>query len=199
MRATCSEPDCDRPVRGRGLCGTHYAFARRHGTLPPRREVTATCQVQGCGRPHEAKGMCGMHYQRKMKIGDLAQPLATGPDEERFWVKVERSGPDDCWPWKAGIGSSGYGNIHWLGRTQSAHRIAWTLLRGPIPADLTIDHLCFVRHCMNPAHMELVTLAENIRRMRVTEQRIQKARAAGAKGAAIRWGRAAAAGARHER
>lgn len=113
-----------------------------------------------------------MHYQRIKKTGRLDQPLSTGADEERFWAKVDRSGgPGSCWLWQAGIsGNTGYGNIWWLGRTQSAHRVAYTLLRGSIPPELTIDHLCRVRHCVNPDHLELVTQAENNRRILLTEQ-----------------------------
>ncbi|MEU5322933.1 HNH endonuclease signature motif containing protein [Streptomyces sp. NPDC021056] len=45
-----------------------------------------------------------------------------------------------------------------------AHRYAWELLREPIPAGLVIDHLCRNRRCVNPGHLEVVTLAENTRR-----------------------------------
>lgn len=137
-----------------------------------------------CDRKHEARGLCAMHYQRLTKTGTLDQPLATGPDEERFWTKVDRStGPDACWHWLAGISAAtGYGNIWWLGRTQSAHRVAYTLLRGPIPPALTIDHLCRVRHCVNPAHLELVTQAENNRRILLTEQLRRHRSEAGRKG-----------------
>jgi hypothetical protein len=140
--------------------------------------------VDGCERKHEAHGLCSRHYQRLKKTGSLEQPLATGSDEERFWIKVDRSrGPDTCWLWLAGIsGNTGYGNIWWLGRTQSAHRVAYTLVKGSIPPELTIDHLCRVRHCVNPDHMEIVTQAENNRRILVTRLTRHKRSEAGRKG-----------------
>ncbi len=85
-------------------------------------------------------------------------------NEERFWSKVDRRGRYDCWPWLATITPQGYGSFAMDGRSHPSHRVAYELLRGPIPDGLVIDHLCRVRHCVNPAHMEPVTNAENIRR-----------------------------------
>ena len=50
------------------------------------------------------------------------------------------------------------------GRSQYAHRFVYEAERGPIPSGLTLDHKCRVRQCVNPAHLEPVTLAENILR-----------------------------------
>lgn len=86
---------------------------------------------------------------------------------ERFWDKADRSaGPDGCWLWTAALSHNGYGrfgNGDMIG-TRQAHRIAYELVIGPIPAGLVIDHLCRNRRCVNPAHMEPVTTAENLRR-----------------------------------
>lgn len=87
----------------------------------------------------------------------------TKPFAERFWSKVQKT--DACWIWTACIGNHGYGVIgkgrfgHFL-----AHREAYELARGPIPEGLYVDHLCRVRHCVNPSHMELVTNKANILR-----------------------------------
>jgi hypothetical protein len=73
--------------------------------------------------------------------------------------------PDGCWQWTGAIQSRGYGAARGLDqRMWKAHRLVWTLLRGPIPDDLVIDHLCLNKPCVNPDHMELVTTAENTRR-----------------------------------
>lgn len=81
----------------------------------------------------------------------------------RFWAKVEE---DDrgCWVWQAAVKGHGYGSFHLNGALRSAHRLVWENLVGPIPDGLTIDHLCRNKLCVNPAHLEPVTAAENLRR-----------------------------------
>lgn len=69
-----------------------------------------------------------------------------------------------CWLFEEKLRPDGYGRTSVEGRQQLAHRSAYEALRGPIPEGLVIDHLCRVRHCFNPWHLEPVTGAENIRR-----------------------------------
>jgi hypothetical protein len=76
---------------------------------------------------------------------------------ERFWNKVDASGP--CWLWTGAL-SGGYGSFQ--GRL--AHREAWELLVGPIPPGMELDHLCRVTHCINPDHLEVVTHRTNMQR-----------------------------------
>lgn len=70
---------------------------------------------------------------------------------------------DGCWTWTGSKHPLGYGMAKALGE-RYAHRVSYRLHRGPIPEGLTIDHLCRNRSCVNPAHLEVVSLAENIRR-----------------------------------
>jgi hypothetical protein len=86
---------------------------------------------------------------------------------ERFWAKVDKNGPGGCWLWTAGQNGVGYGSFR-LGSTLDgtrrevlAHRWVYEALIGPIPRDLTVDHLCRVRNCVNPAHLRLLTNLEN--------------------------------------
>jgi hypothetical protein len=83
---------------------------------------------------------------------------------DRFWSKVDLGGWLDCWPWKRAVGSHGYGALTVESKPWLAHRLAYTLLVGPIPKGLTIDHLCQNKVCVNPCHMEVVTRGENARR-----------------------------------
>ena|SRR4249920_934449 len=70
-----------------------------------------------------------------------------------------------CWEWSAGKDSKGYGQfVHHGSRSVPAQRVAYELFVGPIPAGLTIDHLCRNPGCVNPDHLEAVTRSENVRR-----------------------------------
>ena len=85
-----------------------------------------------------------------------------GTVEQRMLARIEKT--ETCWLWTVPHWDSGYVRIRANGRTQMAHRVAYELWVGPIPEGRTIDHLCRVRWCMNPAHMEPVTQGENVLR-----------------------------------
>ena len=72
---------------------------------------------------------------------------------------------DGCWIWTAALSTSGYGKIYDAkGKPNYAHRVMYELLREPIADSMHIDHLCCNKTCVNPAHLEVVTRAENTRR-----------------------------------
>lgn len=68
---------------------------------------------------------------------------------------------NNCWLWTGAKQSRGYGCGNGKAGPWLAHRRIYELLVGPVPDGLTIDHLCLVKHCVNPVHLEPVTLAEN--------------------------------------
>jgi hypothetical protein len=86
--------------------------------------------------------------------------------EERFWEKVIKT--DSCWLWIAAT-TKGYGRFR-IGTLKEAHRVSYELVKGSIPEGLVLDHLCRVKNCVNPEHLEPVTNAENINRGDKTNQ-----------------------------
>ena len=66
-----------------------------------------------------------------------------------------------CWIWDGMVNMKGYGKISINGNVILAHRYFYEQLRGPIPVGLFPDHLCRVPPCVNPAHLEIVTMREN--------------------------------------
>lgn len=93
------------------------------------------------------------------------QVPATPPTDNRamrrFLGKVDRLPCGGCWLWSAATNDAGYGLIHWRRRSYLAHRFAYENLVGDIPDGLELDHLCRVRNCVNPAHLEAVTRQVN--------------------------------------
>lgn len=83
---------------------------------------------------------------------------------DRFWAKVERAGPNECWGWtgaRTRVGS-GYGRFAITSESvHNAQRIAWRLTHGPIPAGMFVCHRCDNPPCCNPAHLFLGTAADN--------------------------------------
>lgn len=81
---------------------------------------------------------------------------------ERFRDKIEPQ-PDGCIVWKAAR-SNGYGRCWFKGKQYFTHRLAVILAGREIPEGLTVDHLCRNKLCVNPEHLEVVTLLENVMR-----------------------------------
>lgn len=81
---------------------------------------------------------------------------------DRLEARLMRT--DTCWLWTAGKFVSGYGRIKVAGKTWRAHRLAYEVFVGPIPEGLVLDHLCRVKHCVRPDHLDPVTDRVNILR-----------------------------------
>jgi hypothetical protein len=84
------------------------------------------------------------------------------PVEERFVAKIKYVA--DCWLWTSTLTPRGYPCFWFEGKQWRAHRVAYVLFVGPIPGDLPLDHLCRNRSCVNPSHLEPVTIRENVLR-----------------------------------
>ncbi len=81
---------------------------------------------------------------------------------DRFWDKATPCPMSGCWLWHGSIHAKGYGQYGAGGVNAKAHRIAFIALVGPIHDGLHLDHLCRQRCCVNPAHLEPVTPAEDV-------------------------------------
>lgn len=100
----------------------------------------------------------------------MAKPTAG----DRFWARVDKRGPDECWPWIDRLDRDGYGTFKVLRRPKRAHRFAYELLVGPILEGHTLDHACHTRdpscpgghcphrRCVNPAHLVPMTPNANV-------------------------------------
>lgn len=179
----CSIDDCDGAATSRGWCKKHYTRWERHGDpLKVRQSQQARglrCVIRGCENERKCRGWCDGHYRRWRKTGSphlwrwhgpVRQPapkVERLPWPERFWDKVYPCPITGCWLWAGYTNEArgGYGTTPVPGRApQWAHRVAYELCVGSIPPGLHIDHLCRVRWCVNPDHLQPVTSAVNTKR-----------------------------------
>lgn len=137
--------------------------------------MPGTCSVDGCeSAGNLRRGWCFKHYMRWRRHGDpghTERTVTLGTVEERFRAKVDRRGPDDCWPW-TGHTLRGYGQFQaGTGRDESrivyAHRFAYELATGEDPGDLFVCHRCDNPPCCNPDHLFLGDNADNMHDMAV--------------------------------
>jgi HNH endonuclease len=160
----------------------HYERWKTHGDFttikkPGKPRQLGDCLVDDgkgpCGCPAVARGYCQKHWIRWNKFGDptITKLNRDLTPEERFWVKVDKDGPlperspelGPCWVWTGGL-ADGYGAFSLDGRQIKAHRVAYSWLVGEVPEGCELDHLCRVRRCCNPVHLEPVSHLINVHR-----------------------------------
>lgn len=127
--------------------------------------TTPECFLSPCN----ARGWCWKHYARWRRYGSPTGQPPKIDTATRFYSKFEVGPADSCWPWQGTTIPSGYGQFHVAtngGRALRvmAHRASYELAFGPIPNGLTIDHLCRNVSCVNPHHLEAVSIKVNILR-----------------------------------
>ena len=136
---TCSIPGCERHAVARGWCKGHYSHWNRYGTEP-------TLSKRGL------KPWTSFRHDKAM-----AEPLARFVNS--FTVNPETL----CWEWDRDT-NYGYARMAVARRGVRAHRFSYEWFVGPIPSGLVLDHLCRVKRCVNPDHLEAVTDYENLLR-----------------------------------
>lgn len=141
--------------------------------------MTTTCSIEGCESKTVGRGWCRKHYTRWSRTGGPLQAKYDRLDGDpllRWWAKVDKNGPvptarselGPCWLWTGSKDRHGYGqfDVHIDGakKNHRAHRWGYQQLVRELEASETLDHLCRVRPCVNPAHLDPVTHAVNVRR-----------------------------------
>jgi hypothetical protein len=117
------------------------------------------CQVTDCDtKTWSDARYCSLHYEHMRKWGKFDRTIYDKIAEKYI---IDDNG---CWLWQKTMGMDGYSRITIAGKIQSLHRVMYIHAKGKIPAGLVIDHLCRVRHCINPDHLEAVTSGENVMR-----------------------------------
>lgn len=152
------------PAQGR-VKGTPNRFISGHNPRPHVADIdppnpSGLC-LCGCGQPttlarktSRIDGTLKGHPQKYLR----------GHQSKRFPERYQVDPDTGCWVWLGTKDDKGYGSWRLKGRLRPAHRVMYEELVGAIPDDMVIDHRCRNPSCVNPAHLEPVTFAENIRR-----------------------------------
>ena len=150
-------------LRGkRGMAG-RFSYEAFVGTVPPRFVVRSTCGTRGCVAPQHLEAVSAgvVAGEREKRVDDARERF-----EGRYLIS-----DSGCWEWRGARTTDGYGTFSIHSKTVYAHRYSYEIHMGDIPDGLVLDHLCRVRHCVNPGHLEAVTNAENVRRGDATKYR----------------------------
>lgn len=134
----------------------------------PTPKAGQPCEWPDCTRAIEVRDWCYMHYNSGLVNGDI-KPICP---LDRYWSQVDKHGPipeydpslGPCWIWTGSPSNTGYGRFSMDGKRKSAHVWALEFASVEIPEGHEVDHLCRVQLCVNPSHLEPVTMYENVMR-----------------------------------
>jgi hypothetical protein len=177
MENICHYKECKNKRYARNLCSGHYSQWKRDIPLKPIKlkynQSKYKCEFSGCVNNAQAKKLCGAHW-RQQRLGKKLKPLVNQISVlDRLLPQVEKT--TDCWIWKGRVsGKRGYPQISVSGKQLMVHRVMYEELVRPLSNLETLDHLCRDRKCVNPDHLEPVTLRENVQRMHVYRSLIEE-------------------------
>lgn len=124
------------------------------------------CKQQPCENEAKTLGWCILHYHRHYYGRPMDVPKAPRKSDPYIrFISLAIINPETgCWIWNANRNHSGYGMFKFKGKSRVAHKWIYEFLNGEVKPPLQLDHLCMVKCCVNPSHLEPVTASENIRR-----------------------------------
>ena len=176
----CSVADCTGKVLARGWCSKHYQRWKHHGTTDSLMRERGTdppaCSIADCTRPGTGPGglgWCNTHYRRYQRHGSpFVTSRIVGDDAARFETYLTPGGPPahapelgPCWLCRGLLTGDGYGVMLVQDLpTASAHSWSYRHHVGPLLDELELDHVCRVRNCVNPYHLDPVPQAINKQR-----------------------------------
>lgn len=159
---------------------TRTSAAPRSKHTPTRPTPHATCGFAECTRHHYAKGFCNSHYKQLQQGRPLAPLQKLGGSQPKpviprllknvlvngkpYGSASESERTNSCWIWDGSKNSNGYGQMYWNGGMVSTHRVSYEVLVGPVEAE-SVHHRCRTKDCVNPQHLELATMRENVGEM----------------------------------